>query len=381
MKDSEKKIVFMQGNDACAEGAIAAGVRFFAGYPITPSSEIAHAMARGLPPLGGVFLQMEDEIGSMGAVVGASTAGMKAMTATSAVGFSLMQEFIGFASNLEVPCLIVNIQRGGPTGGMATRPAQGDVMQARWGTNGDHSIIALAVSSVAEMFHLTIKAVNLSEKFRVPVILLSDELIGHLREKIELPDPQDIEIVNRKKPDVPREQFEPCAAPEDGVPPMACFGDGYRVSGYTAMVRNQQGDPTLDPKIQDFLARRLQNKIYKHLDEILLWEEFNLEDVELAIVAYGSPFRSAMRAMKMARGKGLRVGIFKAITIWPFPDPLIEGLSTRVKKIIVPEMNLGQIIHEVKRCSCGKAEIFPVQRVDGGPITAQEIFEKIEEVI
>jgi 2-oxoglutarate ferredoxin oxidoreductase subunit alpha len=380
MKSLEKKIVFLQGNEACAEGALAAGVRFFAGYPITPSSEIAQAMARRLPPMGGVFLQMEDEIGSIGAVVGASTAGMKAMTATSAVGFSLMQEFIGFASNLEIPCLIVNIQRGGPTGGMATRPAQGDVMQARWGTNGDHPIIALAVSSVGEMFTLAIRAVNLSEKFRVPVILLSDELIGHLREKVELPDPREIEIVNRRKPELPRERFEPCAAPEDGVPPMACFGEGYRASGYTAMVRNAQGDPTLDPQVQDSLARRLHNKIHKRLDEILSWEEFQLEDADLAIVAYGAPVRSAVRAMKMAREKGLRVGVFKAVTIWPFPDPPIKALSARAKKIIVPEMNLGQVILEVQRCGCGKAEVFPVQRVDGGPITAREILEKIEEV-
>lgn len=263
---------------------------------------------------------------------------------------------------------------------MATRPAQGDVMQARWGTHGDHPIIALAVSSVSEMFNLTIKAVNLSEKFRVPVILLSDELIGHLREKIELPDPQEIEIVNRKKPEVPREQFEPCDAPADGVPPMACFGEGYRASGYTNMVRDKQGDPTADPKIQDFLTRRLNDKIYKHLDEIISWEEFNLQDAELAIVAYGAPMRSAIRAMKMAREKGLKVGIFKVITVWPFPDHLIRALATRVKKIIVPEMNLGQLILEVQRCS-RNAELFSAQRVDGGPITAQEIFEKIKEVI
>jgi 2-oxoglutarate ferredoxin oxidoreductase subunit alpha len=323
---------------------------------------------------------MEDEIGSIGAVVGASAAGVKAMTATSAVGFSLMQEFIGFAGNLEIPCLIVNIQRGGPTGGMATRPAQGDVMQARWGTNGDHPIIALAVSSVAEMFTLAVRAVNLSEKFRVPVILLSDELIGHLREKVQLPGPGEIEIVNRRRPQGPREEFEPCAAPDDGVPPMACFGDGYRASGYTAMVRNAKGDPSLDPKVQDSLSRRLHNKIYKRLDEILSWEEFQLEDADIAIVAYGAPVRSALRAMRMAGEKGRKVGVFKAITLWPFPDPPIGALSGRVRKIIVPEMNLGQVILEVERCCRGRAEVFPVQRVDGGPITAREILEKIEEV-
>ena len=377
----EKRPVFIQGNEACAEGAIAAGVRFFAGYPITPSSEIAHTMARRLPPLGGVFIQMEDEIASMGAVVGASVAGLKAMTATSAAGFTLMQEFINYASVVEIPCVIVNVQRGGPGGGSATRPAQGDVMAARWGSHGDHPIISLAVSSVREMFYLTIKAVNLSEKFRVPVILLSDELIGHLREKIELPDPQEVEIANRKRPEFPREQFEPYDAPEDGVPPMASFGEGYRVVGYFRLVRNKKGHPDSDPKIQDFLTRRLHNKIYRHLDEIILWEELNLQDAELAVFAYGSPVRSAMRAMKMARAHGLKVGIFKAITLWPFPDHLIKQLATRVKKIIVPEMNLGLLILEVQRCSSGKAEIFPVQKVDGGVITAQEIFEKIEEVI
>jgi 2-oxoglutarate ferredoxin oxidoreductase subunit alpha len=377
----KKRITFILGNEACAEGAIAAGVRFFAGYPITPSSEIAHLMARRLPQLGGIFIQMEDEIASMGAVIGASTAGLKAMTATSAPGFTLMQEFINYASVVEIPCVIVDVQRGGPGGGSGTRPAQGDVMQARWGGHGDYPIISLAASSVSEMCYLTIKAVNLSEKFRIPVILLSDELIGHLREKIELPDPKEIEIVNRKKPEVPREQFEPCDAPEDGVPPMACFGEGYRAVGYFRLVRNKKGHPDSNPKIQDFLTRRLHNKIYKHLDEIIFWEEFNLQDAELAIFAYGSPVRSAILAMKMARARGLKVGILKAITVWPFPDHLIRALTAKVKKIIVPEMNLGQLILEVQRCSSGNAEIFPVQRVDGGAITAQEIFEKIEEVI
>ena len=381
MKSSEKKFIFIQGNEACAEGAIAAGVRFFAGYPITPSSEIAHVMARRLPPLGGVFIQMEDEIGSLGAVVGASAAGLKAMTATSASGFTLMQEFLGFACALEIPCIIVDIQRAGPMGGMATRPAQGDVMQARWGTHGDHPIISLAVSSVAEMFNLTIKGVNLSEKFRVPVILLSDEGIGHLREKMEVADPESIERVNRKRPEGPREQFEPLSAPEDGIPPMACFGDGYRASGYTSIVRDKYGDPTSDPQVQDFLTRRLHNKIYRHLDEILLWEEFNLSNAEVAIFAYGSPFRSATQAMKTAREKGIKVGIFKAITVWPFPDPQVKQLSRKIAKIIVPEMNLGQLLHEVERCACGNAEIFPLQRVDGSPITADEILRKVEEVI
>jgi 2-oxoglutarate ferredoxin oxidoreductase subunit alpha len=380
MKSSEKKVVFIQGNEACAEGAIAAGVRFFAGYPITPSSEIAHTMARRLPPLGGVFMQMEDEIGSLGAVIGASISGTKAMTATSASGFTLMQEFLGYASAVEIPCLIVDIQRAGPMGGMATRPSQGDVMQARWGTHGDHPVIALAISSAAEMFNLTIRGVNLSERFRVPVILLSDEVIGHLREKIELPDPEEIQLVHRKRAQGPREKFEPLDAPEDGVPPMACFGDGYRASGYTSMIRNQLGDPSGDPKIQDFLMRRLHNKIYKHLDEILSWEEFHLEDAEIAILAYGSPFRSAVRAMKTAREKGIKVGIWKAITIWPFPDQPVRTLAAKVPKIIVPEMNLGQVFYEVERCACGRAEVFPLQRVDGNPITAQEILKKIEEV-
>lgn len=377
----EKKSIFIQGNEACAEGAIAAGVRFFGGYPITPSSEVAHTMARRLPPLGGVFIQMEDEIASIGAVVGASIAGLKAMTATSAAGFSLMQEFINYASVVEVPCLIVNVQRGGPGGGSATQPGQGDVMQARWGNHGDHPIIALAVSSVSEMYYLTIKAVNLSEKFRVPVILLADELIGHLREKIELPDPQEVQLIGRKKPEVPREQFEPYDASEDGVPPMACFGEGYRVMGYSRLVRNKKGHPSSDANVQKFLTHRLQNKILKHLEEIIFWEESNLQDAELAIFAYGSPVRSSIRAMKMAREKGLKVGLFKAITIWPFPEQRIKQLATRVKKILVPEMNLGQLILEVQRSSSGQAEIFPVQRIDGGPITAQEIFKKIEEVI
>jgi 2-oxoglutarate ferredoxin oxidoreductase subunit alpha len=376
----EKRTVFIQGNEACAEGAIAAGVTFFAGYPITPSSEIAHTMARRLPPLGGIFIQMEDEIASLGAVIGASIAGRKAMTATSAAGFTLMQEFINYASVVEIPCLVVDVQRGGPGGGSATQPGQGDVMEARWGNHGDHPIISLAVSSVSEMYHLTIKGVNLAEKFRVPVILLSDELIGHLREKIELPYPDEIEIVNRKKPEVPPEEFEPYDAPPDGVPAMASVGEGYRVMGYSRLVRNKKGIPSADPGVQSSLTHRLHDKIYKHLEEILLWEEFNLEDAELAVLAYGSPFRSALRAMKMARDKGRKVGLFKTITVWPFPEEQVRRLAGKVKKIIVPEMNLGQLILEVQRCAGNRAEIFPVQRVDGTPITAQEILAKIEEV-
>jgi 2-oxoglutarate ferredoxin oxidoreductase subunit alpha len=381
MGKRDPKKLFMLGNDACGAGAIAAGVRFFAGYPITPSSEIAEYMARELPKEGGIFIQMEDEIASMASVIGASMGGTKAMTATGGPGFTLMQEFISYAAVVEIPCVIVDVMRGGPGGASATEPAQGDVMQSRWGPHGDHPIIVLSASTVPDMYFLTIRAVNLSEKFRVPVILLSDESIGHLRETIVLPEPGSLEIIRRKKPSVPRSDFEPLKAELDETPPMAVMGEGYRVKGYCRIVRNSKGDPVSDPKIQDHLIRRLHNKIDCYLDEILSFEEKNTEDAEVLLFAHGSIARIAYRASTLGREMGLKVGVIKATTLWPFPRERVQALAQRAKAIIVPELNLGQIIGEVERASQGRAPVFGINKVDGSLITAKEILNKVKEIL
>ncbi len=381
MDKKKSNKLFILGNEACGAGAIAAGVRFFAGYPITPSSEITEYMAKELPRVGGTFIQMEDEIASIGSVIGASVGGAKAMTATGGPGFTLMQEFISYAAVVEIPCVIVDVMRGGPGGSSATEPAQGDVMQSRWGPHGDHPIIVLSASTVSEMYFLTIKAVSLSEKFRVPVILLSDESIGHLRESILLPDEASLEIVQRKKPEGPAKDFEPLKAEKDETPPMAIMGEGYRVKGYCRLVRNSKGDPVSDPKIQDYLLRRLHNKIDRHLGEIVFYEERNTADADILIFAHGSIARIAYRASTLAREAGIKVGVLKATTLWPFPKDQMENLVRRVKAIIVPELNLGQIIGEVERATKGRAPVFGLNKVDGNLITAQEILGRVKEIV
>lgn len=381
MEKKGPKKLFMLGNEACGAGAIAAGVRFFGGYPITPSSEIAEYMARELPKAGGIFIQMEDEIASIASVIGASMGGTKAMTATGGPGFTLMQEFIGYASVVEIPCVVVDVMRGGPGGASATEPAQGDVQQARWGPHGDHPIIVLSASTVPEMYFLTIRAVNLSEKFRVPVILLADESIGHLRETVVLPDSSSLENLQRKKPNVGPPDFEPLKAEMDETPPMAVMGEGYRVKGYCRIVRNSKGDPVSDPKIQDHLIRRLHNKIEGHLEEILSFDEKNTEDAEVLILAHGSIARIAYHASTLARELGMKVGVLKATTLWPFPKDRIEALARGVKAIVVPELNLGQIIGEVERAAKGRALVAGIHKVDGNLITAQEILDKVKEVL
>ncbi|MDZ7309969.1 MAG: 2-oxoacid:acceptor oxidoreductase subunit alpha [candidate division KSB1 bacterium] len=369
----------MSGNEACVEAAIAVGVRFYAGYPITPSSEIAELMSLRLPKLGGKFIQMEDEIASMSAVIGASLAGVKSMTATSGPGFSLKQENIGFAAIAEVPCVIVNVQRGGPSTGLPTLPSQGDVMQARWGTHGDHPVIAIAPSTVRETYDQTIRAVNLSEKYRVPVILLLDEIVGHVNEKIELPDPDTIEIIDREKPTVPPEQYKPYAQTESDVPPMANFGEGYRYH-VTGLTHDEAGFTTSDPKKIDALIRRINRKIERHQDEIIQVDAAYLEEATIAVVAYGSTARAARRAVLMAREERIRAGLLRPIVLWPFPDKHVFKLAKKVSHIIVPEMNLGQMAREVERTAQGQAKVISLTRVDGEPIRPQEIFEKIKEV-
>ena len=369
-------IQLIQGNHACALGAVAAGCRFFAGYPITPSSEIAEFLSRELPKLGGKFIQMEDEIASIAAVIGGSVGGLKAMTATSGPGFSLMQENIGYAVVAEIPCVIVNVMRGGPSTGLPTSPSQGDVMQARWGTHGDHPIIALAPASVREAFELTVKAFNFAEKYRTPVIVLMDEVIGHMREKVELPEVTPEGIVNREMPTVPPEWYEPFGNPSSDVPPLAPFGEGYRYH-ITGLLHDARGFPTsrLD-EVQPWIDR-LFRKIDRHLDEIALWEEDGVEDALVVVVAYGSTARSARQAIKIARARyGRKVGLLRLKTLWPFPEGIVEQIGDGAQRIVVAEMNLGQIALEVERV-VGRKKVLRVGRADGHMVTPEQIVDAI----
>lgn len=372
-----KKIKIMTGNEACAEAAIVAGMRFFAGYPITPSSEIAELLSRRLPEVGGVFIQMEDEIASMGALIGASLAGLKSMTATSGPGFSLMQENIGYASMVEVPCVVVNVQRGGPSTGLPTLPSQADVMQARWGTHGDHPVIVVCPSTVQDTYEWTIKAFNFSEKYRVPTIILMDEIVGHLNEKVILPEASAIEIINRQLTTDPPEKFIPYKFTESDIPPIAHYGTGYRFN-VTGLSHDETGFPTNEPKKIDALYRRINRKIERYKNEIISYKTELLDDADICLVSYGSSARSAKRAMRQARMMGIKVGLFQIFVLWPFPYEVLSELSNRIKKFIVPEMNLGQIGHEVD-CATRKESI-RVNRVDGSPITPGEILEQIKNV-
>jgi 2-oxoglutarate/2-oxoacid ferredoxin oxidoreductase subunit alpha len=369
----------LQGNEAIVEGALRAGCRFFAGYPITPATEIAEVMSQRLPAVDGTFIQMEDEIASMGAVIGASLAGAKSMTATSGPGFSLMQENIGFACIAEVPCVVVNVMRGGPSTGLPTSPAQGDVMQARWGTHGDHPIIVLCPSTIRECYELTIKAFNFSEKYRNPVILLLDEVIAHMREKISLNDDDKIDVFNRVKPTVPPEWYIPYEDTPVGIPPMANFGEGYRyhVTGLTHDVR---GFPTSRPEEIDPFIRRLFRKISQNFVDLQIGEFFMTDDADVSVIAYGCVARSAKRAVIDARERGIKVGLLKLNTIWPFMRIQVERVLQTSNCVIVPEMNMGQISREVKRVNKGGAKVFSINKVDSTIITPQEIFNRIREV-
>jgi len=342
---------FMQGDYACAEGAIAAGCRFFAGYPITPATEIAERMARRLPEVGGVYIQMEDELGSMAAVIGASYTGVKAMTATSGPGFSLMQENIGLAAMTETPCVIVDIMRGGPSTGQPTKPSQQDVMQAKWGSHGDYEIIALAPSSVQEMFDLAIEAFNLSETYRVPVFVMADEIIGHMRERVVIPAKNEIKVINRKKPQASPKKYAPFQPDENMVPPMACFGDGFHFYA-TGLTHDETGHPqTSSAEAQQKLVQRLCDKIRKNAEKIVKVREIMLEDAEVAVVAYGIASRAALSAVREARKEGIKAGLLRLVTLWPFPEKNVSELAKQAEVILVPEMNCGQIVREVERAA------------------------------
>ncbi len=368
----------LQGNQAVVEGALAAGVSFFAGYPITPATEIAEELARRLPPRGGVFVQMEDEMAGLGAVIGASTAGAKAMTASSGPGLSLMQENIGFAAIAEIPCVIVNVQRMGPSTGMPTHPAQMDVMQARWGAHGDYPSIAFAPSSVAECFDLTVKAVNAAERFRTPVFLLSDAVVGHMREAVSLPD--QVERVERPRPNSSRAEYAPYRPGPGGVPAMADLGTGYRYH-IDSNVHDEFGFPATDNhELADRLLKRLRDKVLLHTDEITFYEEQAVADAEVVIFAYGVVARSAAEAVRIGRQHGLRVGLLRAMTLWPFPEQLVAELAGRVRAIIVAEMNLGQMVHPVREAAAGRAPVYSLARADGKLIDPDQILAFIQSV-
>jgi 2-oxoglutarate ferredoxin oxidoreductase subunit alpha len=341
---------FMNGDEACAEGALAAGCSFFGGYPITPSTEIAEHLARRMPKIGSVFIQMEDELASMAAILGASAAGARAMTATSGPGLSLMMENLGLAIMLELPCVVVDVQRGSPSTGLPTMPGQSDMMQARWGSHGDYEIVAYSPWSVQEMFDLTILSFNIADRYRTPVLLLCDEVVGHMIERLVIPPRNQIEIWNRKKPKESNngryDPFKPIG--RDLVPPMMHAGEGYRVH-FTGLTHDEHGYPDMSAETHHKLVTRLVNKIQQNADQLIRTEGYWLEDAEIVVVAYGCTARSAQRAVREAREEGIPAGLLRLISIWPFPESLFQDLGEKTRTIIVAEMNLGQISREIQR--------------------------------
>lgn len=375
------RILLLQGNQAVVEGAIAAGVKFFAGYPITPSTEVAELLAAKLPLVGGKFIQMEDEIASMGAIIGASLTGKKVMTATSGPGFSLKQELIGYACAAEIPLVVVNVQRVGPSTGQPTSPSQGDVMQARWGTHGDHWLIALTPASVPECFELTLRAYALSEKYRVPVILLMDEIIGHMREKIELPeDYSDFPQAERKQPECAPEDFKAYATDESLVPPMPAFGSGYRWH-VTGLVHDETGFPKGTPAATLAATNRQCQKLAQNLEDIVQVENYQMKGAEFAVIAYGGAARTAYEAVDMARAEGLKVGLVRPVTIWPFAEAQIKDLARSVKGILVHELNCGQYVLEVERVVAGKVPVSLYAKYDNEPATPEQLLAEIKKAM
>jgi 2-oxoglutarate ferredoxin oxidoreductase subunit alpha len=371
----EPGVYFWSGNEACVEAALAAGCRFFAGYPISPSNEIPEGLSESLPLVDGIFLQMEDEISSIGAVMGASWAGRKAMTATSGPGFSLMQETIGWGFMTETPCVIVDVQRVGPGTGQATKCAQGDVMQARWGTHGDYAAIALSPNSVQEMFELTIRAFNLAEKYRTPIILLADETTGHVREKVTVPSLESIEIADRKKPKAGDKTF---FGLED-VAPMPAVGEGFNVA-ITASTHDEYGVRfTQDPAVHRRMVESLNAKINNHVDDIVEVEGYNVDKCRVGVVSFGVTSRAVYEAVERAEAQEVKAGYLRLKTIWPFPDKAVKRLAETAERIIVPEMNLGQVSREVQRVACN-SEVVPLNKIGGGElITPEEVLAKILE--
>ena len=366
-------VKFVQGNEACVEAALYAGMDFFAGYPITPSTEIAELMAVRLPQKGGIFIQMEDEIASICAIVGASLTGRKVMTATSGPGFSLMQEGLGYAVMAEIPCVVVNVQRGGPSTGLPTKVSQGDVNQARWGTHGDHAIIALTASSHQDVFSVTVDAFNFSETYRTPVILLLDEVLGHMRERLEVPDAGEVPLVDRLRTSVPEGvDYHPYLPREDGRLPMSDFGGVHRYN-VTGLFHDMWGFPSEDPQVVHDLLRHLVDKIENHANEVMRYKEYYVEDAETLLISYGSSARSALHAVVDRRQRGERIGLLELQTLWPFPSMLVREKCKRAQYVVVVEMNMGQVLQSVRMSLERPERVFLANRVDGTLITPIDI--------
>jgi 2-oxoglutarate ferredoxin oxidoreductase subunit alpha len=364
---------FIQGNEAVVEGALYAGLGFYAGYPITPSTEIAEQLAERLPQKGGKFMQMEDEISSMCAIIGAALTGQKTMTATSGPGFSLMQEALGYAVIAEVPCVVVNVQRGGPSTGLPTAVAQGDVMQARWGTHGDHAIIALTASNLQDIFRITVEAFNMAETYRTPVILLLDEVVGHMREKLIIPEPGELEVVDRLLTSVPAgTDYHPYLPRDDGRLPMSDFGGIHRYN-VTGLTHDMWGFPSNDPMVAYNLAHHLVDKIENRALDIARYQEFFTEDAEILLISYGSSARSALQAVEDRRQQGVKIGLLELNTIWPFPEEAVRRHSAGKKHILVVEMNMGQVYQEVKKAVQNRERVYLANRFDGVFISHNDI--------
>jgi 2-oxoglutarate/2-oxoacid ferredoxin oxidoreductase subunit alpha len=370
---------YMTGDEACAEGALAAGCRFFGGYPITPATEIAEHMAERLPEVGGTFIQMEDEIAAMASILGAAWAGQKTMTSTSGPGFSLMMENIGLGVCTETPCVVVNVQRAGPSTGLPTMGAQGDMMQARWGSHGHYEIIALSPSSAQEFFDQTITAFNLSEKYRVPVIILADEVIGHMSEKVVIPRAEDIKLDSRPRPRGRKDRFRVYQPAENGVAPMPDAGDGYRIH-VTGLTHDERGYPVMTVEAQAEMVTRITRKITDNRDDIIKTEASMVDDADIVLVSYGISGRTSLAAMHKARAMGMKVGLLRLLTIWPFAEEQIRALAERVKAFITVEINLGQMHLEVMRCAEGRAACHLVGHPGGTVITPEDVLARIKEV-
>jgi len=370
---------FLDGDHACCEGCLAAGARFSSGYPITPSTEVVERFAQRVPTVGGTFIQMEDELAASIALQGAVWGGAKAFTVTSGPGFSLMMEHIGYAVMTETPCVFVDVQRGGPSTGLPTLPAQGDMMQVKWGSHGDYEIIALCPSSPQECFDLTITAFNYSEQYRCPVFVMMDEVVGHMTEKVVIPPAEQIEVTPRRFTKLPPDQFKAFEPREDLVPDMPHIGQGYNVH-VTGLTHDERGYPNMKPATQDTLVKRLQNKILKNADKIYLWEEQDIEGADVVVVSYGITSRVAQRAIELAHDKGIKVGKFRLITAWPFPEKKIAEIASKVKAMVVPEINLGQMVREVERAAAGKCIVRHVSHAGGSVHKPEDILNAIVEV-
>lgn len=379
-KTTKKNVVLMQGNEAVARGALAAGVNFFAGYPITPSTEVAEILSVELPKIGGTFIQMEDEIASIAAIIGGSLAGAKTMTATSGPGFSLMQEGIGYAKITETPCVVVNVMRGGPSTGLPTKPSQSDIMQARWGSHGDAPAIVLYPNSVLESYELTIRAVNLAEKYRTCVVLLSDEVLGHMREAVDIPEINESKLIKRIKPTTPPEWYQHYPDNAKYISPVASFGEGYRFH-VTGLTHDSKGFPTNRSDEAQIQNERLKKKITHHLDDLVQVEDYLMEDARVAVFAVGITSRAAKEAVRSARSRNRKVGMLRPLTIWPFPDNVIREKFKNVKAVVVPELSEGQLLNELKRVLRKmNIKLYPIQKTNGELITPDEITQAIKEV-